>query len=318
MAWPGSRGGHSAPPRSRRTAAAGAGCAGRRPGDRGGPRRDAGSGQSSTTTPPPLPASPGTPEQTLQRFILAKKQSAASKLLLRAGQEKWVFNRQGRRAWQPATAAGEINKQRSCNFRSEQKLRSRRDEPAARPAGRASSPVRSGRGEHLRPPDPSPRPPRPRDSSGAGASNPLRCQEQCRRAGSGRRADGHPCLSRSGAAARLTAAVRHGRPRGGRKGEVEAAGEEPSDREAARRRLPEGLQACPGVPAASTAGARPCRPRWPHRGGAALPLSARSGLGAEHSRLPRISLPAASRRRLAHSRLCRRQGRAIPQLLQWH
>lgn len=47
------------------------------------------------------------------------------------------------------------------------------------------------------------------------------------------------------------------------------------------------------------------------RGRRAPALAARSGLGAEHSRLPRISLPA-SRRRLARSRLCRRQGRAHP------
>lgn len=118
---------------------------------------------------PPLPASPGTPEQTLQRFILTKKQSAASKLLLRAGQEKWVFNRQGRRAWQPATAAGEINKQRSCNFRSEQKLRSRRDEPA----GRASSPGGSGLGEHLRPLTPRLAPTAPGPERGRGRQAPC-------------------------------------------------------------------------------------------------------------------------------------------------
>lgn len=62
--------------------------------------------------------------------------------------------------------------------------------------------------------------------------------------------------------------------------------------------------------------ARRCRPRWPHRGGVvgggvhrAPALAARSGLGAEHSRLPLISLRAASRRRLAHCRLCGRQGK---------
>lgn len=270
--------------------------------------------------PPPAP-----PEQTLQRFILTEQQSAASKLLLRAGQEKWVFNRQGRRAWQPATAAGEINKQRSCNFRSEQKLRSRRDEPAARSAGRVCSRVRSGSGEHLRPPDPSPRrrgapaARGPRTGAGPGQATPLRCRARCRRAGSGRRADGHPCLSCSGGAARLTAAVRHGRPRGGRKGELEGERAEPPDREAARSRLPEGLQPCPGVPALSAAGPRPCRPRWPHRGGAALPLwrrvpgSVPSTLGCRASASP----PPPAAASLAPGSA---GGRAelIPQPLQWH
>ncbi|KAL9867155.1 uncharacterized protein GJ701_000665 [Geothlypis trichas] len=149
----------AAAPEGRKWLGRGAGAVtppGRDPGVRRGLRREAprrprwpreGRVRRAELHTPPLPASPGTPEQTLQRFILTKKQSAASKLLLRAGQEKWVFNRQGRRAWQPATAAGEINKQRSCNFRSEQKLRSRREEPA----GRASSPGGSGPGEHLRP-----------------------------------------------------------------------------------------------------------------------------------------------------------------------
>lgn len=131
---------------------------------------------------------PSTPDQTLQRFILKEQRSAASEVLLCAGQEKWVFNRQGRRAWQPATAAGEINKQRSCGFRSEQKLRSRREEPAARSADRACSRSRSRRGKHVRPPTPrpptSPRSkapglcagfPQPRDKSGLGGGPGACC-----------------------------------------------------------------------------------------------------------------------------------------------
>lgn len=150
---------------------------------------------------------------------------------------------------------------------------------------------------------------------------PPALRVRCRWAGSGRRADGHPCLSRSGGAARPTAAVRHGRPRGGRKAELEGAGVEPPDREAARRRPPEGLQPRSEVPSRSLRrrGSAVPAPQAAPRGRRAPALAARSGLGAEHSRLRRISLPAASRRRLAHSRLRRRQGRALtPQLLQWH
>lgn len=151
------------------------------------------------TTHPPHPTPPGTPEQTLQRFISTEQRSAASKLLLRAGQEKWVFNRQGRRAWQPATAAGEINKQRSCDFRSEQKLRSRargarrtvRGASTEEPPRRAApdTPPRTPNLAPLRGPgtgSPAPRGPGTGAGGGGGEAAALRYRARCRRAGSGR------------------------------------------------------------------------------------------------------------------------------------
>lgn len=109
MVWPWSQGGHPSPPRSLRHGGGRRGC---------GLSWEASQETREMDTGPPPSLSPSTPslgtrEQTSQRFLLTKQRSAASKLLLRAGQEKWVFNRQGRRAWQSATAAGEINKQKS-------------------------------------------------------------------------------------------------------------------------------------------------------------------------------------------------------------
>lgn len=92
MARPGARA--VTPARGAAAAAGGA------PGAPGSPGREVGGGQARLHPPPPAPG------RTRPRFLLTAQRSAASKLPLRAGQEKWVFNRKGPRAWQPATAAG--------------------------------------------------------------------------------------------------------------------------------------------------------------------------------------------------------------------
>lgn len=111
-------------------------------------------------------------------------------------------------------------------------MRSRREKPAARSAGRARSRAGSRRGEHLRPPPrpthtpAHPRPPTSPRSAAPGAARRLPAapgQERAVRRGQGRGAarlaagggrPPPPGLSRPGAAARQTAAVRRGRPPG--------------------------------------------------------------------------------------------------------
>lgn len=93
---------------------------------------------------------------------------------------------------------------------------------------------------------------------------------------------------------------------------MEGGGEERSRpiakrRDGVCRRVSSVPRGAPVPPPARRGSAVPA-PLAAPRGRRAPALAARSGLGAEHSRLPRISLPAASRRRLARSRLCGRAG----------
>lgn len=83
---------------------------------------------------------------------------------------------------------------------------------------------------------------------------------------------------------------------------------------ASARRVSSVARGAPGAPAARSAGLGGCRPRWPHRGGAALPLSPRvPGSVPEHSRLlPRISLPPPPRSLPAPQEAGQRGSRGLP------